>query len=277
MTTKAQSIPKQDGGFISQNEDAIRLNKSLIGLSDGAGGTGVEAHQWAEYLLKNLSKKPITHFAALTEWQDSIWQNYFDRIEHQLENSNSIALEKFYTEGSSATLMAVWVEGKGKNKVAHIMSYGDSVVLLWREKTKECWTNTEDLSSFLQSPFLLNCNEPPLEHGYFQTISIEKGDILILASDTIGQFLLASFYLLEEKEKHSASFQTIRNSPNRFSSYFQTLENYYTDRTTETWHTVLSELKKALKSESSFKSYTEALRSFGQLGIDDYSVVLVGF
>jgi serine/threonine protein phosphatase PrpC len=146
MTIKAQSISKHDGDFVSQNEDAIRTEKSLFALSDGAGGTGVEAHQWAQYLLQNLPETPIFDFAALSDWQDGIWQTYFDNIKNQLENSRSNALDKFYTEGSSATLAAAWLEGRGKNKKAHILSYGDSVALLWREKTGEYWTNIADLT-----------------------------------------------------------------------------------------------------------------------------------
>jgi hypothetical protein len=108
-------------------------------------------------------------------------------------------------------------------------------------------------------------------------LPIQKGDILILASDTIGQFLLASFYILQVAEQHATSFQTIRNSPNRFAAHFQELENYYQKNTNETPQNVLSELKKALTTAEKFRNYTVALRDFGLLGIDDYSVIWVGF
>ena len=273
-----QSLSKRDGDFIAQNEDAVRVDlPKRLALSDGAGGTGVEAHQWARHLLDNLPDAPMRSFDDVTAWQDGIWQPYFDKIEGELTNSRSNALDKFYTEGSSATLVAAWFEGKGKTRKAHILSYGDSVILLWREKTRKIWTNTPDLSVFLDNPFLLNCNEPPVAHGYFDTWSVQKGDVLILASDTIGQFLLSSFYLLHAPEKHATMFDAIRKSPVRFAAIFQDVAEYYQQHSDETWAKVLAQLTENLATADKFRVYTEGLKSFGLLGFDDYSVILHHF
>lgn len=198
MDIKSQSVAKQDGNYYSENEDAVFISddKKRFALSDGAGGTGVEAHRWSRYLLEKLPETPIKSFAELSAWQDSIWQSYFDTIQTDLENNAPHALDKFFTEGSSATLISVWLEGKGKTKKAHIVSYGDSVICLLRAKTKEIKTNIQDLSVFLDSPFLLNSNELPTEHGIYETWDIKKGDVLLIASDTIGQFILSSYYIL---------------------------------------------------------------------------------
>lgn len=278
MEIKHQSIAKHDGDYASENEDAVWVleDKKRFFLSDGAGGTGVEAHRWSRYLLDKLPEMPIKSFDALSAWQDGIWQTYFDKIEADLKNNAPDALDKFYTEGSSATLIGVWLEGKGKGKKAHILSYGDSVVCLYREKTKEIFTNITDLSVFLESPYLLNSNDAPNEHGFYDTWSIKKGDVLLLASDTIGQFLLGSLLLLQELEKHTAFFDKIRASPQRFAAVFQELEKYY-EHDAKAWQTVLSELFECLESEEKFRAYTETLRNFGILGLDDYSVIGVRF
>ena len=213
MDIKSQSIAKQDGNYYSENEDAVFISddKKRLALSDGAGGTGVEAHRWSRYLLEKLPETAIKSFDELSAWQDTIWQSYFDTIQTDLENNAPHALDKFFTEGSSATLISVWLEGKGKTKKAHILSYGDSVICLFREKTKEIKTNIQDLSVFLESPFLLNSNDLPVEHGIYETWDIKKGDVLLIASDTIGQFILSSYYILQKAEKHEKIFEVIKN------------------------------------------------------------------
>jgi hypothetical protein len=279
MDIKSQSIAKQDGNFYSENEDAVFVSddKKRFALSDGAGGTGVEAHRWSQYLLEKLPETPIKSFTELSAWQDSIWQSYFDTIQTDLENNAPHALDKFFTEGSSATLISVWLEVKEKTKKAHIVSYGDSVICLFRAKAKEIKTNIQDLSVFLESPFLLNSNELPTEHGIYETWDIKKGDVLLIASDTIGQFILSSYYILQEPEKHQKVFDVIKNSPVRFADIFQKLEDYYRLKSEENWQTVFSMIYESLISEMAFKTYTEALKGFGVMGLDDYSVAFVKF
>jgi hypothetical protein len=274
MEVKYQSIAKQDGNYTSENEDAVFVSSDnkIFTLSDGAGGTGVEAHRWSRYLLDKLPETPIKSFSELSAWQDGIWQTYFDTIENELKNNAPDALDKFYTEVSSATLIGVWLEVKGNRKKAHILSYGDSVVCLFRKKTKEIRTNITDLSIFLESPYLLNSNDAPIEHGFYTTWDIKKGDVLFIASDTIGQFLLSSLLLLQEPEKHQKTFETIRNSPTRFAALFQNLEKYY-ENEPQDWQTVLNTLWTHLESREKFALYTRALRDFDVLGLDDYSVI----
>lgn len=47
MDIKSQSIAKQDGNYYSENEDAVFISddKKRFALSEGAGGTGVEAYR----------------------------------------------------------------------------------------------------------------------------------------------------------------------------------------------------------------------------------------
>ena len=45
---------------------------------------------------------------------------YFDTIEGELKNNGPNALDKFYNERASATLVSVWLEGKsiGKRRIS---------------------------------------------------------------------------------------------------------------------------------------------------------------
>ena len=92
---------------------------------------------------------------------------------------------------------------------------------------------------FFRIPCLLNCNDALIEHGYYNTWQIKKGDVLLIDSDTIGQFLMSSLLLLQEPEKHTAFFNKIRQSPQRFTAVFQELETYY-KKDAKTWQTVLT-------------------------------------
>lgn len=276
MEIRAQSIAKKDGAFRSENEDAVRVSGDgrIFAISDGAGGTGVEAHRWSQYLLEKLPAAPLESFADLQSWQDAIWQAYFDDIHQSLEKNNPDALHKFLSEGSSATLAAVWLSRKGKSIKATVACYGDSVAMLFRPKTGEVWTNIASMDIFLDSPFLLNSNEPPVEHGYFETWPLKKGDWLLLASDTLGQLLLGSFYLLQEPEKHESEFRSIKNSPLRYAAIFEELEAYHKKNTSD-WLLLLGEIWEHLESAEKFEGYTNGLRSFGVLGLDDYSAVFL--
>ena len=271
----SQSIPKENS---DENEDKIKVSasKSMFALSDGAGGIGVEAHRWAAYLLEKLPEEnPIQNFEALSNWQNDIWEAYFKEIETELKERASIALNKFYAEGSLATLVAAWLIGDDTDKKIQVMAYGDSFIGLWHNEPKKFWTNIPKLSSFLENPSLLNCKDEVTENGVYEALQIKQGDVLIIASDTIGQFLLGSYYLLEEKGEHEADFALIRENPSRFSAQFQALEAYYTGK--ENWQEVLKILKENLDTEEHFRTYTEGLKGDSLLGYDDYSVILVEF
>ena len=41
------------------NEDAVKATEKWIAVSDGAGGGGVFADRWSEYLVEHLPGKPI--------------------------------------------------------------------------------------------------------------------------------------------------------------------------------------------------------------------------
>ena len=51
---RAISIAKPGQGCV--NEDHAIANEHLIAVSDGAGGGGIYADQWSEYLVNNLQE-----------------------------------------------------------------------------------------------------------------------------------------------------------------------------------------------------------------------------
>ena len=67
------------------------------------------ADEWSQYLIEQLPKnKPITSFSELDEWVDSIWESFYNEHEEKAKQGDGILLNKFYNEGSCATIAAAW-------------------------------------------------------------------------------------------------------------------------------------------------------------------------
>ena len=89
--------------------------------------------EWSKYLVKHLPKdKPIVSFKELDEWVDGIWETFYNEHEERAKEGDGILLNKFYNEGSCATIAAAW---KIQEKVAKWMAYGDSVVFHYSFQT----------------------------------------------------------------------------------------------------------------------------------------------
>ena len=71
MNSKAISIGKFEANAI--NEDAAKATDLFIAISDGAGGGGVYAERWSNYLLDNLPDTPILSAEELDAWIEQIW------------------------------------------------------------------------------------------------------------------------------------------------------------------------------------------------------------
>jgi hypothetical protein len=271
LEIRHQSIGKPEGEYHSPNEDAIgvSLDSKVLALSDGAGGSGVEAHQWSQYLIQHLPDQPILEFAALEKWQEEIWEPYFERINAELQTTNPDALAKLVKEGSSATLVAAWLQ----DDEVKLMAYGDSVCMHFAatQKLRDCNLKLRD---FLHSPFLLNCNEPPLTDGFWaQTRQLEPGDHLLLASDAIGQFILGYCACLDQDTPLAEGFKEILDSPFRSSVLLTGMQKYLVDNPGAS--SLLDMLWDAVESPAKFRSFTNEKLEAGLLGLDDYSLIMV--
>ena len=94
------------------NEDSCCVHDDMIAISDGAGGCGVFASDWSQYLIENIAKRagnpPITSFEHLDEWIGNIWEPFYIEYEKKAMEYDGIFQSKFYKEGSFATLAVVW-------------------------------------------------------------------------------------------------------------------------------------------------------------------------
>ena len=135
------------------NEDAVIARKNLIAVSDGAGGGGLFADRWSKYMLRHLPNVPILSAEELDEWIGGIWEDFYNKAEESAKRLGGMALDKFYDEGSFATLAAVWRLPDGK---CRWMTYGDSVVFHYDYVTKKLSHSFTTIADFNRPPYLIN-------------------------------------------------------------------------------------------------------------------------
>lgn len=274
-SVRHQSIPKPDSQSV-QNEDSVKIDESkgLFFLSDGAGGTGVESHLWSRYLVDHLTEHPINNSDEFINWYDSVWEAHFEKLKISLQRSNPDAIYKLYTEGSSATLVAAWLEGKE----VKWLTYGDSVFMHLsvgdNYSTIDCNVGLED---FLQNPLLLNFLDSPLIDGLkIKSTSLNTGDVLILASDAIGQYLLGLHNLFHEGPETKRVIDSILCTPYRSANLLENQKMYLSDGGgIMSWQSELDKLWDALSCEETFRQHTNECLNHQILAIDDYSVIML--
>lgn len=169
------------------NEDAVIAKEDLIAVSDGAGGGGVFADRWSKYLVEHLPDKPIKTFNAFDKWIDGIWEPFYNDCEGKAQREGGMLLNKFYEEGSFATLVAVWKTGEW-------ISYGDSVAFCYHRNTGILDHTFTKLADFNNPPYLINCkdllNRKGFRHGKFE---IGDDSMVFAASDTLAHYILMMF------------------------------------------------------------------------------------
>lgn len=259
---RAISLAKFDEGII--NEDAAIAKKEVIAVSDGAGGGGVFADLWSKYLVEHLPEKPIKSYKAFDKWIDGIWEPFYNDCEEEAKAEGGMFLNKFYDEGSFATLVAVWKSGEW-------VSYGDSVAFCYNTKSDELRHSFTRLSDFNTPPFLINCKDPTNENGFRSgKFKIDKDCIVFAASDTLAHYILMMYevaypYKFKEDLQEAINAQT-KNSNFIKSAMGLTAIDFKKDV-----------IQKLLNCYCDFlmKNHIKGLRKKGLIGHDDYSLVIM--
>ena len=263
---QVQSIAKQDGDYPSQNQDFA--HPDLWALSDGAGGTGFYAAEWAESLCKNLPETAFENKEALNEWFEEIRVPFLTQKREEAALNFPDILEDYDREGSSATLVAVWpLEG---NHV-RVLSYGDSAAFLFDSAGKLKQRTILRLLQFTEDPFLLNSNESLLpEQLLWETWTIDPTDTLLMASDALSQWILIQ-YALRTPELQPEIEETLA-TPYGLGNLIIQCQKDHDD--SAKFLQVLSRLTEACESENNFVDFTRELFQKGQLALDDYTLLL---
>ena len=259
---KAISLAKFEEGIV--NEDAAIARKDVIAVSDGAGGGGVFAERWSQYLVDHLPDKPIKNYRAFDKWIDGIWEPFYNECEEDAQKIGGLFLNKFYDEGSFATLAAVWENGMW-------ISYGDSVAFCYNKKTGELQHSFTRLADFNNPPYLINCKDPLNVEGFRRgQFKIDNDCIVFAASDTLAHYILMMFEVTNKK-KYADELEGAINAQTKNSNFIKTamaLEgvDFVKD--------VIVKLQNCY-TRPILQSHIKGLKKKGLIGHDDYSLVIM--
>lgn len=264
MKKKYFSFAKFESNTV--NEDAAIVHKDCIAVSDGAGGGGVFAERWSKYLLQHLPSTPITSAEELDKWVDDIAQPYYDACEADAKKRGGMFLNKFYDEGSFATLVAIWRQQEGSY---YWISYGDSVAFCYNKSTDTLTHSFTELSDFNKPPYLINCNNPLKPEGFrCGTFPASRHQIVFAASDTLSHYILAA-YESRHRERFADELQRALDMKTKNSNLLQTLLMQKTS-----FNKLLRRIFQAADDHDKGKKYLRELEKSAVLGHDDYSLVV---
>ncbi len=289
MVFSAQSCPKPQNdvyanGNIRTNEDTFVVEmhqNTVFAVSDGAGGSGIFARDWANTLLKNLPDKPFADIKALNEWIESFWEKFYLEKKQEIEHNTAQNLVdfvkiKFNEEGSFATLLAVWITENHIKTVA----FGDSTLVVYYPNTKKCvFFPYTDVLDYENNPFLLNWHETANEKGFFaHTFDIDTNFHtplhLYLVTDALAQYLHCAYLATHFPDK----LLEIAHKPCRLADiaqkFLNLLEIQHTD--IDFFASTLQHLKESLASPLLFKNFIYDLHQKGLLLRDDCTCIAIG-
>lgn len=259
---KAISLAKFEEGIV--NEDAAIAKENVIAVSDGAGGGGVFAERWSVYLVNHLPDKPIKNFKAFDKWIDNIWEPFYNECEEEAKKIGGLFLNKFYDEGSFATLVAVWKDGAW-------ISYGDSVAFCYNKKTGELQYSFTRLADFNNPPYLINCKDPLDENGFrCGKFKATKDCLFFATSDTLAHYILM-MYELANKDEYAGELQVAIDAQTKNSNFIKSAMRL---RNRDFAKDVVQKLENC-KYPNLLKAHIERLKRWGFIGHDDYSIAIL--
>lgn len=256
---RALSISKFEEGVI--NEDAAKATQEWIAVSDGAGGGGVFADRWSKYLVEHLPDEPISGYQAFDAWIDGIWESFYNDCEETAKQEGGMLLNKFYDEGSFATLVAVWKSGQW-------ISYGDSVAFCYHRKTENLEHSFTKLIDFNNPPYLINCKDTVDENGFkCGRFELHDDSVVLVTSDAIAHYILM-MYELSKTECYGDELQQALNARTKDSNFIKTAQNL---KKVDFEKDVINKLLNC-KNTMNFKRHLQSLRKKGLIAHDDYSL-----
>lgn len=258
---RALSLAKFEEGIT--NEDAAIARKEVIAVSDGAGGGGVFADCWSKYLVEQLPDKPIGSYNAFDNWIDGIWEAFYNEYEAKAKAIGGMFLNKFYDEGSFATLVAVWKNGQW-------VSYGDSVAFCYNCKNGILQHSFTSLVDFNNPPYLINCKDPLAKEGFrCGKFEIDEDCVVFAASDTLAHFILM-MYEVVHKDSYKEALLAAINAQTKNSNFVKTaMSMMKLDYSKD----VIKKLQNCYRNFL-LTNHIRGLKKKGLIGHDDYSLAM---
>lgn len=267
MSCKCISIGKPGEDCI--NEDAVLACPGIIAVSDGAGGGGLFADRWSRYLLEHLPDTPICTAVELDSWIADIWEPFYNSCEAEAKQVGGMTLDKFYDEGSFATLVAVW---KTADKECRWMSYGDSVAFHYNYSTKQLGHTFGAIIDFDKPPYLINCKDEIYKEGFRSgQFKVDDNSIVFVTSDALAHYIIM-MYEVYNKEIFSKEIEMSLASGSKNANYARTALSL---KRIDFEEDVINKLHRCAGNKTNFKRHVEKLYRDNLLAYDDYSIAFL--
>lgn len=261
------SIGKPEQGCI--NEDAALAREELIAVSDGAGGGGLFAERWSAYLLSHLPDAPICSADELDVWIGDIWEPYYNQCEEDAKQLGGLSLDKFYDEGSFATLVAVW---KVSDSECQWMAFGDSVAFCYNYRTKQLEHSFSALADFDEPPYLINCKDELLKKGFRKgTFPIDSDSVVFVASDALSHYILM-MYEVANRNRYEQELEQAESNQSKNGNYIKTAKAI---KRIDFEKDVMSKLINTIGHQPNFRRHINSLTEKGLIAYDDYSMAIL--
>ncbi len=259
---RAISLAKFEKDIV--NEDAAIAKENVIAVSDGAGGGGVFAERWSQCLVNHLPDKPIVNYKAFDKWIDGIWEPFYNECETNAKAIGGMFLNKFYDEGSFATLAAVWRNGQW-------ISYGDSVAFCYNRKRKELQHSFSRLADFNRPPYLINCKDPLDKNGFRSGLfAVDNDSTIIVASDTLAHYILM-MYEVSYKDRFGEELLEAIDAQTKNSNFIKTAMSV---DVLDFEKDVIQKLQNCNRVFL-LANHIKGLKKKGLIGHDDYSIAFL--
>ena len=190
------------GNTIGECEDAVTIDprRGVLAVSDGASSS-FGAHLWSATLAKSFVKQPpkplsIASFALwLDEARRTSRPDGSEDPGKERDAGNGWWSERGARNGAFATIVGAAIMNDGDARVATVMCLGDSCAFVLTgapgERTVRRSLPYEDASQFGSHPALLgSIGDRAHDEPSWTTIPAAPGDLLVLASDAVAEWLL---------------------------------------------------------------------------------------
>lgn len=251
------------------NEDSYFAKKdNFFAISDGAGGCGVFSDKWSEYLVSHLPESsPIISPDEFDNWLDGICDTFYEKCEDIAKGLDPMFLNKFYKEGSYATIAAVW---KTMQNECICMTYGDSVVFHYDYTTKVLEHSFTKLGDFSNPPYLINVLEPITKSAFrTRSFSLTESSVIFAATDALSHFILM-MYMVSKLDVYENELKEIISKQNPNSQLVSMALSQKVN-----FDDILNRLINSAKNKSDFDLFIHELYENGLIDIDDYTLVVL--
>ncbi|NVN96644.1 protein phosphatase 2C family protein [Candidatus Nomurabacteria bacterium] len=263
----------------SENEDFIFEKEndiySLFSLSDGAGGDGIFCGSWAEFLSTNQPSAPFFSVEDAKKWFLEISKKFHDAQLLSITKENPFVEEKFYHEGSYATLIYCWIS-KEEYRL-YYTGVGDSTLFIFSKDKSDYITKLifpiNQQQRLNQSPNLLNWRRE-LKHNLLSNeFNISSKDKIIICSDSFARWLLLNLLVLDCNNTQQLLNPDMISDIN--SEFIDYLEYIKTTKKYSSVSNLLSVIKEMLFDKDVFQDTLSKLIEQNELVKDDFSVIFL--